>query len=148
MLKRSMSKASFLAFLLLFCFLPSNPSFCFEGKGQDCSKCHTLSSDEAGELLKGAIPNIRVIDVKLSPVQGVWEIYLESGGRKGLIYVDFGKRHFFMGSLISIGERKNLTQERFEELNKVDVAQIPLNDALVLGDPKARIRVISFHDPD
>ena len=143
-----MSKASFLAFLLLFCFLPSNPSFCFEGKGQDCSKCHTLSSDEAGELLKGAIPNIRVIDVKLSPVQGVWEIYLESGGRKGLIYVDFAKRHFFMGSLISIGERKNLTQERFEELNKVDVAQIPLNDALVLGDPKARIRVISFHDPD
>jgi thiol:disulfide interchange protein DsbC len=128
--------------------LPSNPSFCFEGKGQDCSKCHTLSSDEAGELLKGAIPNIRVIDVKLSPVQGVWEIYLESGGRKGLIYIDFAKRHFFMGSLISIGERKNLTQERFAELNKVDVSQIPLSDALILGDQKAKIRVISFHDPD
>jgi thiol:disulfide interchange protein DsbC len=148
MLKRSMSKASFLVLLLLFCFLPSNPSFCFEGKGQDCSKCHTLSSDEAGELLKGAIPNIRVIDVKLSPVQGVWEIYLESGGRKGLIYIDFAKRHFFMGSLISIGERKNLTQERFAELNKVDVSQIPLSDALILGDQKAKIRVISFHDPD
>ncbi len=65
-----------------------------------------------------------------------------------MIYVDFGKKHFFTGSLISIKERRNLTQERLEELNKVDVAQIPLNDALVLGDQKARIRVISFHDPD
>jgi len=148
MLKGNMPKTSFLAFLLLFCLLPSNPSFCFEGKGQDCSKCHTLSSDEAVDLLKGVIPDIRIINVKLSPSKGLWEVYLESGGRKGLIYVDFAKKHFFMGSLISIRERKNLTQERFTELNKVDVSQIPLNDALVLGDQKARIKVISFHDPD
>jgi thiol:disulfide interchange protein DsbC len=50
--------------------------------------------------------------------------------------------------LISIKERKNLTQERFTELSKVDVSQIPLKDALVLGDQKARIKVISFSDPD
>jgi thiol:disulfide interchange protein DsbC len=148
MLRRNMPKTSFLAFLILFCLLTSNPSLCFERKGQDCAKCHTLSSDEARDLLKGAIPEIKIISVKLSPVQGLWEVYLESRGRKGLTYVDFGKKHFIMGSLISINERRNLTQERLEELNKVDVTQIPLNDALVLGDPKARIRVISFHDPD
>jgi thiol:disulfide interchange protein DsbC len=148
MLRRSMSKTSFLAFLLLFCLLPSHPSFCLEGKGQDCSKCHTLSSDEAGDLLKGVIPDIRILNVKLSSSKGLWEVYFESGGRKGLIYVDFAKKHFLMGSLISIRERKNLTQERFMELNKVDVSQIPLKDALVMGDQKARIRVISFHDPD
>jgi len=45
-------------------------------------------------------------------------------------------------------EKKNLTQERLEELRKIDVSQIPLNDALVLGDQKARIKVISFSDPD
>ncbi|MGB7576149.1 MAG: disulfide isomerase DsbC N-terminal domain-containing protein [Thermodesulfobacteriota bacterium] len=148
MLKRNMSKTSFLAFLLLFSLLPSTPSFCFEGKGQDCSKCHTLSSDEAGDLLKGVIPDIRIINVKLSPSKGLWEVYFESGGRKGLIYVDFAKKHFFMGSLISIRERKNLTQERVAELNKIDVSQIPLDNALVLGDRNARIKIISFHDPD
>ncbi len=73
---------------------------------------------------------------------------MESRGRKGLIYVDFAKKHFFTGSLISIGERKNLTQERLTELNRIDVSQIPLEDALVLGDPKAKIKVISFSDPD
>ena len=137
-----------LAFLLVFCLFSPNPSFCFEGKGQDCSKCHTLSNDEARDLLKEAIPDIKIVSVKLGPPKGFWEVYLESGGRKGLIYVDFAKRHFFVGSLISIKEKKNLTQERFAELNKVDVSQIPLNDALVIGDQKARIKVISFSDPD
>ena len=148
MLRRNMSKTSFIVFLVLFCLFPSNPSFCFEGNGQDCSKCHTLSSDEAVDLLKGVIPDIRIINMKLSPLKGLWEVYLESGGRKGLIYVDFAKKHFFMGSLISIRERKNLTQERVAELNKIDVSQIPLDNALVLGDRNARIKIISFHDPD
>ena len=143
-----MRKTFLLALLLLFCLFSPNPSFCFEGKGQDCSKCHTLSNDEARDLLKEAIPDIKIVSVKLGPPQGFWEVYLESGGRKGLIYVDFAKRHFFVGSLISIKERKNLTQERFTELNKIDVSQIPLNDALVVGDQKARIKVISFSDPD
>lgn len=148
MLRRNMFKKSFPAFLLLFCLLSSNPSFCFETKGQDCFKCHTLSSDEARDLLKGAIPGIRIINVQASQAQGFWEVYLESGGRKGLVYVDFAKKHFFAGSLRSIKEGRNLTQERFEELNKVDVSQIPLKDALILGDRDARIKIVSFHDPD
>lgn len=143
-----MPKMHLLAFLMVFCLFSPNPSFCFEGKGQDCSKCHTLNNDEARDLLKEAIPDIKIVSVKLAPPQGFWEVYLEAGGRKGLIYVDFAKKHFFVGSLISIKERKNLTQERFTELSKVDVSQIPLNDALVLGDQKARIKVISFSDPD
>jgi len=143
-----MPKMHLLAFLMVFCLFSPNPSFCFEGKGQDCSKCHTLSNDEARDLLKEAIPDIKIVSVELAPPQGFWEVYLEAGGRKGLIYVDFAKKHFFVGSLISIKERKNLTQERFTELSKVDVSQIPLKDALVLGDQRARIKVISFSDPD
>jgi len=147
MLRRSMSKIPLLAFLLLLCFSP-NPCFCFEGKSQDCLKCHTLSNDEAKDLLKGSIPDIKVISVTLGPAKGFWEVYFESRNRKWLIYVDFDKNHFFGGPLFSIKEKKELTQERLTELNKVDVSQIPLNDALILGDPKARIKVISFSDPD
>jgi thiol:disulfide interchange protein DsbC len=93
-------------------------------------------------------PDIKIINVKSSPSKGLWEVYLESGVKKGFLYVDFARKHFFMGSPTSIKERKNSTQERFAELNKLDLSQIPLNDALVMGDPKARIRVISFHDLD
>jgi thiol:disulfide interchange protein DsbC len=123
-------------------------SYGFETRGQDCSKCHLLQKDEAKDLLKNIIPDVVILDVRISPVKGVWEVDLESRGRKAIVYVDFLKKHFFSGALVSIREKKNLTQERFIELNKVDVSQIPLENALVMGDEKARIRVIVFTDPD
>jgi thiol:disulfide interchange protein DsbC len=137
-----------LLLLLLFFLLPSGYSFGFSEKGQDCSKCHTLSSSEAKDLLKDLIPNSRILEIRLSPVKGLFEVYLESGGRKGLVYIDFPKKHFLSGSLVSIAEKKNLTQDRMAELNKVDLSQIPLDDAVVMGDPKAKLRVILFDDPD
>jgi thiol:disulfide interchange protein DsbC len=134
--------------LSLSCLFPIEYSYAFEGRGQECSRCHTLNKDEARDLLRNVIPDVVILDVRLSPVKGVWEVDLESRGRKAIVYVDFLKKHFFSGALISVGEKKNLTQERFIELNKVDVSQIPLEDALVMGDQKARIRVIVFTDPD
>jgi thiol:disulfide interchange protein DsbC len=134
--------------LILFCFLPANPSIGFEAKGQDCSKCHALTDSEASNLLKNVIPGLKVLGVNPSPVKGIWEIYLETMGKKGLAYIDFSKKYFIHGSIISIADRKNLTQERFTDLNRVDVSQIPLNDALVVGDPTAKIKVIAFDDPD
>ena len=143
MLKRLLFALSF-----MLCLLPAGFSYSFETKGQDCAKCHTLGNDEARELLKGVIPDIKIIQIRVSPLKALWEIFSESRGKKGLIYVDFSKKYLVMGSLISIKERKNITQETFNELNKIDVSEIPLDDALVLGSPEAKIRIISFSDPD
>lgn len=143
-----MFKKWLLAFLFLFFFLPPGHSLAFKEKDQDCAKCHTLSNDEARDLLKNLIPNPNILEIRLSPLKGLFEVYLESGGKKGLVYIDFVKKHFLSGSLVSIAEKKNLTQERLAELNKVDVSQIPLGDAVAMGDPKARIRIIVFDDPD
>ena len=123
-------------------------SHSFETKGQDCAKCHTLSRDEARDLLKNVFPDIKVFEVHVSPSQALWEVFSESGGRKGLIYVDFSKKHVLMGQMVSIKEKRNLTQERFTDYNKLDLSQIPLGDALVMGDPQAKYRVIAFDDPD
>ena len=133
--------------LLLLSLLPFSASFGFEAKGQDCSSCHTLKVGEAQELLKD-VPNIKILEVYQSPVKGFWEVYLESAGKKALIYIDFSKKYFISGSLFSIREKKNVTQERLNDLYRVDVSQIPLDDALVMGDPKAKIRIVAFDDPD
>ena len=142
-----MNKALIVIFLITSILFPFHRSFGFETKGQECSRCHTLNSAEARELLKD-IPNIKILDVNVSPVKSFWEVYLESGGKKGLLYVDFSKKYFISGPLFSITEKKNVTQERLSDLNRVDVSQIPLEDALVMGDPKAKIRMIAFDDPD
>jgi thiol:disulfide interchange protein DsbC len=143
-----MPKLTIVTFLFLLALLPVGSASCFETKGQDCAKCHTLGNDEARDLLKGVFSDIKILDIRVSPSKALWEIFSESGGKKGLVYIDFSKKYLLLGPILSIKERKNLTQERFTQLNKIDVSQIPLGDALVMGDPKARIRVIAFDDPD
>lgn len=148
MLKGSVPKFFPLVLIFALFLLPPNSSHGYEDRDQDCLKCHSLSNDEAGDLLKGVFPNVKILDVKISPSRSLWEVFLEVGGRKGLIYIDLAKKHLISGSMILIKEKKNLTQEKFAELNKIDLSQVPLDDALVMGDPQARIRVIVFDDPD
>jgi len=140
----------FFPFVLIFALflLPPNSSRGYEDRDQDCLKCHSLGNDEARDLLKDVFPNVKILDVKVSPSRSLWEVFLEAGAKRGLIYIDFSKKYLISGSLIAIKEKKNLSQERFSELNKIDVGRIPLEDALVMGDPQARIRVIVFDDPD
>jgi thiol:disulfide interchange protein DsbC len=134
--------------LLTFCLLSAGTSSAFETKGQDCTTCHTLTTAEATDLIKGIAPDIKILEIRLSPAKPLWEVFAESRNRKMLLYVDLSKRYLFSGSLFSLKDRRNLTQESFTVLNKVDVSKIPLNDALVMGDPKARLRVLVFTDPD
>ncbi len=134
-------------FLFILLILPGY-GLGFESRGQDCSRCHILTKDEATHLLQNLFQGIKVLDVQISPAKSLWEVFSEFGNRKGILYVDFSKKYVFSGAILSIKEKKNLTQERFSELAKVDVSQIPLEDALVMGDPKARIRAIVFTDPD
>lgn len=134
--------------------LPVTNSHGFSAKGQDCAECHKLSKDEAAALLKEVNPNLKVLDIKASPVAGTWEVDVDAGGRKMPLYVDFSKQHLISSQvIISLRDKRNLAQERMEELNKVvltkeDVTQIPLENALAMGDKDAKHKVIVFSDPD
>lgn len=128
--------------------MPLSRSYGFSEKGNDCSKCHTLKKDEAAGLLKELIPNVNILDIKTMPVKGIWEVDIETGGKKGLLYIDFSKKHLISGSILDVKAKKNLTQERLSEINKVDVSKIPLGDALVMGEKNAKHKVIVFDDPD
>lgn len=117
-------------------------------KAHDCAKCHTLKNDEAATILKDMIPDASILNVTQSPVKGLWEVLLSAGGRKGIVYIDYSKKNFFSGAIFDIKGKKNLTQESFDQLNKVDVSKIPLGDAFVLGDKNAKFKVVVFSDPD
>ena len=133
---------------LLLSVLFTGSSHGFETKGQDCSKCHTLTRDEAKDLITPIAPDIKILEVRFSPSKALWEVFSESKSRKMILYVDVTKKYLISGSLYSLKDRKNLTQESLSALNKIDVSQIPLKDALVMGHTKARLRVIVFTDPD
>lgn len=138
----------FLLLVTALLFFPVSDVFAFATKGQNCSKCHTLKKEEAITILQNLDQNIKVLNVNPSPVKYLWEVSIESRGKKGLIYIDFPKKHIFSGSLITVQGKKNLTRARLSELKRVNVSKIPLKDSLVLGEKYAKHKVIVFDDPD
>jgi thiol:disulfide interchange protein DsbC len=114
----------------------------------DCIKCHKITNEEAAGLLKDFAPDIKMIETRALPAKGLWELTVEAKGQKAIVYIDFSKQYFFYGSLIDIKTKTNLTQNRLAEMNKIEVSQIPLDDALLMGEKDAKYQVIVFTDPD
>jgi len=142
-----MHKITVCIIALLF-IVPVKNAFSFPVKNQDCSKCHTLKKEEAAALLKIFNKNIKVLSVTRSKAKYFWEVSYESDGKKGLIYIDLPKKHLLSGTILDLQSKKNLTQEKLSEITRVNVSQIPLRDALVIGDKNAKQKVIVFDDPE
>ncbi len=116
--------------------------------GAKTSEGNVLSKEDALAALKELAPDIKILEVRPGPVAGLWEVDVESGGKKGILYLDSSKKYMVQGAIVDLKSKSNLTQERFNEINKVDVSQIPLDDAIVMGDKNAKHRVIVFDDPE
>jgi thiol:disulfide interchange protein DsbC len=108
----------------------------------------TLSAEDARVIMNELIPNVKILYVKQAPVAGLWEVGVEAGGRKNVLYLDHAKKHLVSGNIVSLKDKINLTQESFQKINKVDVSKISLKDALVLGEKTAKNKIIVFDDPD
>ena len=107
-----------------------------------------MTPAEALSALTEVIPEVKVLEVNATPVQGLFEVVVETKGQKGIVYLDSSRKYLVSGSIIDIGAKRNLTQEKSYEINKVNVSEIPLDDALVMGDRNAAKKVIVFTDPD
>jgi len=114
----------------------------------ECTKCHTLSKEEASTIIKEIAPSVDIIDVRQSPVRGLWEITFKAQGRVGIVYMDFSKANIIQGPILNVKAKTDLTAQRLQELTKIDLSKIPLKEAILMGSPDAKYKVIVFDDPD
>ncbi|HEZ3770365.1 TPA: DsbC family protein, partial [Neisseria meningitidis] len=84
--------------------------------------------------------DLKVLSVSETPVKGIYEVVVS--GRQ-IIYTDAEGGYMFVGELINIDTRKNLTEERAADLNKIDFASLPLDKAIkeVRGNGKLKVAV-------
>lgn len=89
-----------------------------------------------------------VLSVGPSPVNGLWEVGVEKAGQRWPLYIDFSKEYVIAGQIIQLSTNKNLTGKRMLSMNRVDVSQIPLDGAIVVGRKDAKRRIVVFDDPN
>lgn len=132
-----------LAILLLAAGPDASLAFMKDGCGSGtCTDCHSLSVEEATKLLK-PLEIDRAIEVRESPVKGLWAVEAEKSGARGTVFVDYGKQHVLQAQILRIDTKENVTGVR-----KVDPSKIPLGNAIRMGKADAKKTVIVFTDPD
>lgn len=114
--------------------------------GGACADCHSLSKDEASKILAGMVD--KVLSVEMSPVGGLWLVGIEKEGNKWPIYIDFSKKFLISGQVIRLATKENVTDTQMAAMSQLDVSTIPVDNAIVIGNPKAATRIIVFSDPD
>ncbi|MDQ6957332.1 MAG: DsbC family protein [Mariprofundaceae bacterium] len=90
------------------------------------------------------IPSLPIDAIRPSPIAGLYE--LKVGGQ--IFYSDrTGKYLIASGHIFDTAQRKDLTAQRLQEINKIDWSSLPLNQAIVSGDPNG-LPVAIFTDPE
>lgn len=146
-------KKIFFAVSILSILLLSGNAFAFGGCESDCKKCHSLElSDVRHILTKLHASDAKVLDIKMSPIKGLWQVTVDEKGKKGVLYVSFSKKYVVGGSIFEVDTASNKTAQTLGRTPRperyVDVSKIPVDDTLVMGSKDARYKVVVFTDPD
>ena len=144
-MKPFLSVCALAAFLALFLSAPAAAFQKETGAAKGCSECHKLTKEEAGKILGKIVDN--VVAVTPGPFPGVWEVDAIRNGKTYPLYLDYSLKYLFNGQFIRLADMENLTGRRYTDLNRVDVASIPVKDAIRVGSPTAKKTVIVLSDP-
>jgi len=119
------------------------PAGCGSG---ECRDCHSLTREEARALLSGFVDN--VTEVSMGPVPGLFLLEVTRGGQRGPVYMDFSKKYVIAGQVIHLPTKEDITGAKTAGPPVVDPSSIPLEGAVVMGNPLASARIVEFSDPD
>ena len=98
-------------------------------------------TDRVKTLVKQKM-NIEATSVKKLPV-GLYEVV----ANRSLLYVDKDVKFLFAGHIFDIASQKNLTQERLDDLSRIDIKSLPLDQALKTTHGKGERKLYVFADP-
>ena len=94
--------------------------------------------------LKSNYPDLPVKGVYQSVIPGIYEVYTSGD----IVYTNQDAKYFFVGNLVDLKQKRNLTDERLGELGKIDVKTLPLNQAIKYVKGKGERTLYIFSDPD
>ncbi|HBG04806.1 MAG: hypothetical protein A2075_11595 [Geobacteraceae bacterium GWC2_58_44] len=139
-------------FLMLILLICAAPAFAFgtgaEGCSGDCTACHKVTLNEVREIFKNIDPGVVVEDVSPAPARSLYQVTLKKDGQVHVAYLDFSKNYLLAGQLFDIRNKRDLTRERMEETATINPSEIPLENALIAGNPKGSKVLYIFSDPE
>ena len=103
-------------------------------------------ADEAAirKALVAKFPEAKIASIQKTPYSGLYEVYMDGQ----LVYADANAQYIFLGDVVDLKNRANLTQARLSVLNAVPLSQLPLNNAIKTVKGKGERKLVVFSDAD
>ena len=98
-----------------------------------------VGTSEVQKALSGILGNAKVVSVSKAPISGLYEVVIESGGRKVPIYVDCNLKYLVNGEIIDINKKVSLTRERFQALQSQANSEKEEKLVKILGKDKVEM---------
>ncbi len=89
-------------------------------------------------------PNAQISSVQQTPYSGLFEVYLDGQ----VVYIDAKGLYVITGDVIDLKNRRNLTQVRLNQLQAVNWASLPLNNAIKTVKGNGVRKLVVFSDVD
>jgi len=96
------------------------------------------------KTLEQKFPGAEVKAINKTPYFGLYEVHFDDR----IVYTDATAKYLVVGAMYDVDSKTNLTEERLRKLNRVDVAQLPLEWAMkkVKGTGERTLYVFSDAD--
>lgn len=99
---------------------------------------------EVKRLMLEKYPGLDVVSVAKSPFSGLFEIF--AGDQ--MVYTDAKVNWIIVGTLIDTVTKSNLTEERLQLLKSINVADLPIDQAIKIVKGKGEHKMVVFSDAD
>ena len=96
------------------------------------------------KVLNEKFPEAKIASVNKTPYSGLYEVYMDGQ----LVYSDPKAQYVFMGDILDVKNRTNLTQARLSVLNAVKWDTLPLGNAIKMVKGKGERKLAVFSDVD
>lgn len=109
----------------------------------------SAQADQTTDRLKATLQQRLGADASIkgitkSPIAGLYEVNLGTQ----LIYSDANGDYLLLGDLVDAKTRRNLTEARLSDLNRIDFANLPFADAVKVVKGNGSRRMAVFSDPN
>lgn len=107
----------------------------------------TFAQADQTSLEKNLQKNYPEMNAKVTgstPFKGVYEVTVGDQ----IVYTDDKGQYFFVGNLVDFKNKENLTAKREQQINKIDVTKLPLDQAIKYVKGNGSRVLYIFSDPD
>jgi thiol:disulfide interchange protein DsbC len=105
----------------------------------------TANADQASikSVLSEKFPKADISSITKTPYSGLYEVIIDGQ----IVYTDENASYAFLGSVVDITSKRNLTNERMAKLNAIKIDELPFDQAIKFVKGNGSRKLVIFSDP-